>query len=77
VGLAQLISSPLLLYRITANFGAPPSTNTDGYKSAWTFTIWNRDDPTCSLEISDHKGWAQAIFRDERKAAIEALQLFD
>lgn len=75
--LAQLISSPLLLYRIVVNFGAPPSTNTDGYKSGWEFIIRNRDDPKCSLRISDHKGWAQAIFYGGRKASTEALQLFD
>jgi hypothetical protein len=32
--LIDLISSPLLLYRITANFGAPPYREDDVYKCA-------------------------------------------
>ncbi|KAH8743330.1 hypothetical protein F5883DRAFT_593327, partial [Diaporthe sp. PMI_573] len=77
VDLSDLISSPLLLYRITANFGAPPSTNDDDNKCAWTFVIWNRDDPTCSLEIRDHKGWPMAVFYGGTEASTAALQLFD
>jgi hypothetical protein len=75
--LLDLISSQLLLYRITANFGVPPYTEDDSYKCAWSFTLWNSDDPTCNLKIYDHKGWPQADFCGGHKASTEALQLFD
>ncbi|KAH7028427.1 hypothetical protein B0J12DRAFT_789803 [Macrophomina phaseolina] len=75
--LIDLISSQLLLYRITANFGAPPYTENDVYKCAWSFTLWNCDDPTCSLEIRDYKGRPQAHFRGGKQASTEALQLFE
>ena len=75
--LIDLISSPLLLYRITASFAAPPCTEDDVYKCAWSFTLWNRDDPTCSLEIYEHKGWPQAYFRGGGQASTEALQLLE
>jgi hypothetical protein len=67
----------LLLYRITSNFAAPPCTQNDAYKCAWSFTLLNSDDPTCRLEISDHKGRPEAHFRGGEKASTEALQLFD
>lgn len=72
---AGLISSQLLLYRIITNFGAPPSTREDGYKCAWSFTLLNKDDPTCALEICDHKGFTRASFVGGEKASTEALQL--
>lgn len=75
--LIDLISTPLLLYRIIANFAAPPCTEEDGYKCAWSFTLWKRDDRTCRLEICDHKGSPQANFRGKERASTEALQLLE
>jgi hypothetical protein len=49
----------------------------DVYKCAWSFTLWNSNDPTCSLKISDNKGWPEACFYGGQKASTEALQLFD
>jgi hypothetical protein len=49
----------------------------DVYKCAWSFTLWNSNDPTCSLKISNHKGWPEACFYGGQKASTEALQLFD
>ncbi|KAK8074021.1 hypothetical protein PG994_004920 [Apiospora phragmitis] len=37
--LANLISSPWLLHRIVANFGAPPLTEADPYKCSWSFIL--------------------------------------
>lgn len=77
VSLVDLISSQLLLYRMTVTFAAPPSTVTDLYKSDWTFVLWNCEDPICCLEISDNKGWPTASFTGREKANAEALQLLD
>ncbi|KAL2281242.1 hypothetical protein FJTKL_11687 [Diaporthe vaccinii] len=74
---SDLISSQLLLYRIVTTFGAPPNTEEDGYKCAWSFTLLNKEDPTCALEIHDHKGWPQATFSGGERASTEALQLLD
>ncbi|KAK6197702.1 hypothetical protein LQW54_010664 [Pestalotiopsis sp. IQ-011] len=75
--LIDLISSPFLLHRIVANFGAPPFTESDPYKCSWSFSFWNQQDRTCYLEISEHKGWPQAYFRGGRTASNEALQLLE
>lgn len=71
------ISSQLLLYRIVANFAAPPSTWGDPYKCAWSFDFWNRDDPSCLLTITDHKGAPMASFCGNGQASTEALQLIE
>lgn len=60
--LLDLISSSLLVYRVMANFGAPPYTKNDAYKCVWSFALWNCEDTTCMLEIFDHKGWPEARF---------------
>ncbi|KAI4599607.1 hypothetical protein KJ359_001744 [Pestalotiopsis sp. 9143b] len=73
--LIHLISSPWLLHRIVANFGAPPFTENDHYKCSWSFSFWNQKDPTCYVEICDHKGWPQAFFCGGELASNEALQL--
>jgi hypothetical protein len=75
--LDDIISSPWLLHRIVANFGAPPFTNNDAYKCSWSFSFWNQEDPTCYLEIREHKGWPEAHFRGDTKASNEALQLLE
>ncbi|EJT79743.1 hypothetical protein GGTG_04827 [Gaeumannomyces tritici R3-111a-1] len=72
---SDLISLSWLLQRIIATFEAPPCTKKDGYKCTWSFTLWNVEDPTCALVISDHKGCPQAWFRGGKKASNEALQL--
>ncbi|KAI9148223.1 hypothetical protein HJFPF1_12050 [Paramyrothecium foliicola] len=78
VCLVDLISSPLLLYRIVASFAAPPCTDNDHYKVCWSFVLWNVEDPTCSLEIREHKGWPVAKFcGGEKKASVEAVQLIE
>ncbi|KAG7289867.1 hypothetical protein NEMBOFW57_006244 [Staphylotrichum longicolle] len=77
IALIDLISSQLLLYRITVSFAAPPFTEDDVYKCGWSFLLWNRDDPTCSLEVCDHKGRPQAYFRGGKQASTEALQLLE
>ena len=75
--LIDLISSPWLLHRIVANFGAPPFTKNDPYKCSWSFGFWNQEDPTCYLQISEHKGSPQARFVGGKKASNEALQLLE
>ncbi|KAF2785804.1 hypothetical protein K505DRAFT_380674 [Melanomma pulvis-pyrius CBS 109.77] len=75
--LVDLISSPWLLHRIVANFGAPPFTENDPYKCSWSFSFWSQEDPTCYLEIREHKGWPQAHFVGGEKASNEALQLLE
>ncbi|KAK0612658.1 hypothetical protein B0T17DRAFT_544226 [Bombardia bombarda] len=75
--LVDLISSPWLLHRIVANFGAPPFTENSPYKCSWSFSFWSQEDPTCYLEIMEHKGWPQACFVGGEKASNEALQLLE
>lgn len=75
--LVDLISSPWLLHRIVANFGAPPFTENDPYKCSWSFSFWSQEDPTCYLEIREHKGWPEAHFVGSEKTSNEALQLLE
>ncbi|ETS84459.1 hypothetical protein PFICI_02484 [Pestalotiopsis fici W106-1] len=75
--LYNLISAQLLLYRVVANFAAPPCTEVNGYKSAWSYTFYHREDPTCMLEISERAGAPSAKFLGSRKSSHEALQLMD
>ncbi|KAI0193476.1 hypothetical protein F4808DRAFT_442248 [Astrocystis sublimbata] len=77
VSLVDLISSPLLLYRVTANFAAPPQTHNAAYKQAWSFTLWNVEDPKCYLVIEESKGVPQAYFCGGKKASAEACQLLE
>jgi hypothetical protein len=73
--LKSLISSSLLLYRIIASFGVPPST--DNGLTLWSYTLLSCEDSTCQLRVRDHKGWPEAHFRGGEKASTEALQLLE
>lgn len=75
--LYELISSPWLLHRIVASFAAPPLTQIDGYKCSWSFIFWNQEDPTCYLQIYEHKGCPMASFEGGENASNEALQLLE
>ncbi|KAI1262865.1 hypothetical protein F5Y18DRAFT_438678 [Xylariaceae sp. FL1019] len=72
----DLISAPLLLYRILANFRASPDMQY-AEKTQFSYTFWHREDPTCRLEINDYKGWAQMEFFGSEKSSNEALQLVE
>ncbi|KAI0398715.1 hypothetical protein F4802DRAFT_592359 [Xylaria palmicola] len=75
--LIDFISSPLLVYRIITNFAAPPCTDVDRYGCAWSYIFWNQEDPTCWLQIYEHKAWPVAYFCGGKKASNEALQLLE
>ena len=75
--LIDLISSSWLLHRIVVNFGASSFTKDDPYKCSWSFSFWNQEDPTCYLEIREHKGWPQAHFRGREKVSNEALRVLE
>ncbi len=77
--LVDLISTHLLLCRITVSFSAPPFTVNDGYTCILSFTLRHREDPACclALTVREHKGWPTASFQGSKKASSEALQLLE
>jgi hypothetical protein len=77
--LFECISSQLLLYRLTAVFGMPPTTGEDGYRSVWSavLELQDQDEFKSVLELRDLKGGADAFYRGSHKGAKSAQQLIE
>jgi hypothetical protein len=75
--LLNLISSQLLLYRITASFGPLPVMNVNHGKQCWRVSFIKRDDDSCRLDIFDWEGWPAVSFWGNNRSSGEALQLLD
>jgi hypothetical protein len=72
--LSRLVSSQLLLYRITATFGMPPPSEDDGYKTCWAVELLNHDRVSV-LSFQDYKGAADVRFYGTADASVDALKL--
>lgn len=75
----ECISSQLLLYRLIAVFGMPPTTGADGYRSIWSAVLEFRDEEGCKslLILRDLKGGADAFYRGSHKGGKSAQQLIE
>ena len=80
----HLISSQLLLYRLLAVFGMPPSIEdeVDGYKSIWSYMLhWmpgqNNNGRKSYFLFSDNKGYFTFHFYGSGEASRSALDLLE
>ena len=82
----ELISSPLLLYRLMAVFGMPPASEQqemDNSKQAWQYSLyWTTDRADGKLDrgrltFCDYKGGPGVKFRGPEEASKSALKLFE
>lgn len=79
----EMISSQLLLYRLMAVFGTPPSNEeVDGYKSIWSYTLhWvpGQEDnrKRGRFVLSDYKGSWSFHFYGPEEASRSALDLLE
>ena len=79
----QLISSQLLLYRLAATFGPPPSDvmeqRLDGYKCCWDTLLVLKEEAQTPivnhLTLGEHKGSAKFAFFGTKEGSEKALEL--
>lgn len=74
--LYDIISSQLLLYRITVIFGMPPVDDSVGYKLCWTLTLQHHSGKGY-LQFGEWKGGATARFHGSKEASDDALTLLN
>ena len=74
---SEIISSQLLLYRLTAVFGMPPPNPDVGYKTCWTVELVYRGDTNNVFLLEDYKGGVNIRFHGSPEAGISALDLLN
>jgi len=76
IGLREVISSQLLLYRLASIFGLPPTGERYGYRGIWNVCL-DHSDRQSSLRFKDFMGSVSCYFLGTRKAFRDVLKLLE